>query len=299
MTGGERQRHRRIRARRFRRNREQYLPWLILVAVIVCAAVLAVILGNILGRVTDEIPLCDPDIPEVSAEGGRTPVPTLRADAFAFGYAVTGMVDNGTTAVSVLLRDGNDVLTYRSEAAVYMKRQGDGTVTVSAPEEIAYLHENGVYVCGIFQVLSTNMAEPIRSAEEYYENSLVSELAKAGIDAILFDGLSFDADSLSASLAYLSAMQRVAPETAVGVVLSPDAFTEDNAEIRLRSYLGACDFFVMDLRGITDTSVLTQTLNACVYCIRAFPVRLFINRDDADIKAWLAENGYAGLQVMP
>ena len=296
MNMERRRRLRRHRSALYEDRRGKMLPWLILAAAVLIAAVVAVILGNVLGKQVEGLP---PAGGNVTVTEGRVPVPRLTADAFALGYDISNMKANGTTAVSVVLRDGNDSLTYRSETAIHMKRQTDGAVAVSAADEIAYLHENEIYVCGVFTALSGRMSGQARTAEEYYERSLLAEIAGNGIDAVLIDGLSFAEDDADASLAYLTSLHSAAPDTAIGVVLPPDVFRESGSESRLRAYLKSVDFFVMDLRGVTDTDLLTDIIKDCTYCLCAFPVRLFLNRADTDIRAWLENAGYTNLQIMP
>ena len=294
-------RQRRLRRRRAMRmggagNRERYLPWLILGGAVLFAIALAILLGNVLGKQAEGLPAGRDD---VSVTYGNIRIPGVACEAFAFGYAVDNMKATGTTAVSVVLRGADDTLGYRSETAIHMKRQADGAVNENAGAEIAYLHENGMYVCGVFHVLSGGLDGQARTAEEYYERSLAAEVAGAGIDAILFDGLRFDGENESASLAYLSALRADTKNTAVGVVLPADFFKSGNREATLRHYLRSADFFALDLRGISDTEELSDLLGSASYCLRAFPVRLLLRASDEATRTRLRESGYTDFQILP
>lgn len=299
MMNGARQR--RLRRRRAMRmggagNRERYLPWLILGGAVLLGLGLAILLGNVLGKQTEGLPAGRDDI---SVTYGNIRVPGVTCEAFAFGYAVDNMKANGTNAVSVVLRGADDTLGYRSETAIHMKRQADGAVAENAGTEISYLHENGIYVCGVFRVLSAGLDGQAKSAEEYYERSLAAEIAGNGIDAILFDGLNFDGENESTSLAYLAALRRDTGDTAIGAVLPAEFFRNGNAEATLRRYLRSADFFALDLRGIGDTEELADLLDGASYCLRAFPVRLLLRTSDEAARTWLRENGYTDFQILP
>lgn len=183
----------------------------------------------------------------------------MTCEAFAFGYAVDNMKANGTNAVSVVLRGADDTLGYRSETAIHMKRQADDAVAENAGTEISYLHENGMYVCGVFRVLSAGLDGQAKSAEEYYERSLAAEIAGNGIDAILFDGLNFDGENESTSLAYLAALRRDTGDTAIGAVLPAEFFRNGNAEATLRATSGRR----ISLRSISAGSATRKSLPIC------------------------------------
>lgn len=290
-----------------------------LAVTLVVAILFAVLLGNfLLARVSTEDPSEDDSAvtttpPETVPYGRDMAVPEISAGIVSLEgttlsdlkTAASRFAATGTKAVSLILRDGEGKLLFRSETENGLFEGGESRLTLS--EIFAPFQNRGMYVTCCFPIrYHLDGDEYTRDVLYAYETALLCEIAAAGADEVILldaEGLFFlnEPNASAYAVERLSASARTvhlrAPKCLVGLALSPAFLGTSDSDRYLSTLATAFDLTLLDLREIESEAdsayeEIYHALTEHMYFILRYSMRVLIPAGNAqavldhDIPCW-------------
>ncbi len=177
-------------------------------------------------------------------------------------------------AYSVIMLDENGKLSYNSE--VRRRLLGDdGTDAVTLSLENGMGAFGDSYVSGIMFSSYRSADDDIRSVEREYEIALAAEILEAGIDDIVFFGLSLDADAADFCATVRAAVNP--QKCSVGIAVNYDDIVSDEARENLVVWGGSFDLIALDLRGAASAEEIEEQLHSVRALIGIYRMRIIVD----------------------
>ena len=209
--------------------------------------------GNWLLRTAEKYPAGDgePQAPEVPEEEIiPISVPRVKAHAYKIGDRYSSFTYAGVKQLCAPLRTSDGALAFDSAVCERAGWEQNGRENLA--ENVINLHYNDLYLCAYMPI--TGFSEQEKAMRELtlsYEAALIAEAAEAGVDEIFLCALSPAQSNIAEIVQYLRRVKALAGDCAIGVLIAPEVLLASRYDAYTAAQLlTACDFLVLDLRGI-------------------------------------------------
>ena len=289
----------------FTRIRVSKRAVLTLLSTALVTVLLAAVVGNLLrARLPDAEEETTTDEPpqETIAYGRDFLVPAVNAATVSLEGATAASLkseakrfrETGIDAVSLLLRRDDGTLLFRSltESGIFGSAEDEAeTPLLSLGEILRPFRDAGLYVSCLFPMRYTVDGDGYtREVLRAYETALLLEIAEAGADEVVLSesDLLFnlrEENAVPNRLATLretvAAVNLRAPETAVGIALSPEFLATSESDRYLGEIAETFDFTLIDLCGIKNSeldlvSAVSSAVTEHLYFILRYGMRVLI-----------------------
>lgn len=298
-------------------------PRMIITIVGCCASLiliilLTVLLGNHLrNRANDaqDTTTAPPQTPQSSLISSSTlppqsfdpaAVPVLQAEyiklssaaGINWGEVATGLKQNGTGAVSLVLYYNEGTVNFRSTVSQTLGFQSIETTKTNLFEALGVLKVANIYSAGCFYVTFQNEdTESMRSIFREYEAALMAEAFDAGISDITLFGFGLDNSAAAAQL-MSSFAQLDKYNAAVGIALPYSLFDATDPDGICAAYAGYCDYLALDL-STKDATSIRAALEHLAPVINKYSMRIIVPDTLEDADELMSECGINNWMKVP
>lgn len=274
-----------------------------LISSLLVALLLAALVGNLLRRrlpSEDEGTTDETTTAETVIYGREFYVPSVKAAIVSLDGATTASLKEAAKrfratevdGVSLLLRGSDGELMFDSQTQGGIFGSAGDTEKLSLKEIFKPFRDAGLYVTCLFPMRYMVDGDGYTRDVLYaYEIALLCEIAEAGADEVILSSVdsilvsdSRDVDileGLSSLREIARAVNLRAPETAVGIALSPEFLLTNESDRYLSEIAEAFDLTLLDLCGLKNSELdLPSTIGAAVtdhlYFILRYGMRVLI-----------------------
>ena len=221
-------------------------------------------------------------------------LPDIAAYPYAFGDDLTEATAH--SAVAVALNSSAGKYLYQSDVLNYLKVDALGSTRMST--SFLTFEDYRVYIGGIFYPQATHELDTTkRYAKEAEETAVVREFFFLGGDDLILCGLDLFG-STEKSLAYLKLLKLAVGEDAVGVAISYEDFSKDDARQIFEKLLTVCDFLALDLRDSSGDARLDELLSATEFAYAQYGMRLLLGEKQTTLIADLQKQKITDYEIL-
>lgn len=305
-------RNRHIQYRRSVYRRRSIKTVLLVVGIVLAVVFVAfLVFGNLLHRRSERLPVETdeprdtqgvaeelPSLPSIQAH----PILLETAESGNFASRIDALANAGISAASIPLNRADGTLLYASPVAISLNLQSAGDRSVKLADAIASVRSTNVYLSGTFHLTAfAERDDLVRSVRLSEERAILAEALRAGLDDLLLVVPALPDEQAAELSLFLSELRVLAPDTYVGLALTSEALSAENAERRVSELAAEFDFLALD--ATASESALGDLINAHRYELLRYHMRILLPAvSDAEalerVISTVKDNGIYNYQIL-
>ena len=276
-----------------------------------------VIIGNILGNkveqgMAERNPASSENQQFVHGEIRKVkafPTPLYVEGTSQLSSRVKSTAAKGYTDACFELDSADGTVFYRSDVAISLGYQDQGTDMRKLPDAVKMFKDNGLYTVGIMRLSEFTSGNDLqRAAAMGYYSARAAEALRAGVDDVLICPGDIPAEQYIELIELAQEVHRLCPDGNIGIAISPSILkSEENSEL-IDKLWRAFDYLAADVSfPAADTDIaehISSELGSMLYFLLRYELRVLAPNvtNDADAQRIIdavKQSGSQNVMIMP